>query len=419
MVTARREEVRALRAAWSQLKNALYREKLVTEFGELRNSLRELETLMITAPGSGNVSADIRSIRIFIRESEAIGADVRTRLTGRLQVLDHALEAISGLPDGGSSSLREDLTAMQQALPPGLPLSPTQDPAISAYRRDPDAGEHDHPINITTNVWFLIRLTSQTEGLDTEDIAEQLRDIALQLNCESPSVPTLQYMTRKLYLSMRSKVDLSELKNVPVSFELSQLMGAVMHLPPQIPSPFRIDLKATSAALSRRNRSTSTPARPAAGMPAQLAAWMALRKTLRTDTHINKKTVGELMQLFSAAANKPLAARKPALDQAREALHLALRNSDAIDSNQAKALRAVLESYCQPLLAAQQAMQSPTAAQQQQQQQHSTGVGAHSMPAREQAMPIRNLVTDFAAVDSGWDPFASDSSSGQPAKTGQ
>ncbi|MDO8299979.1 hypothetical protein, partial [Lacisediminimonas sp.] len=125
MVTARREEVRAVRAAWSQLKNELYREKLVAQNGELENSLRELETLMITAPGTSDVSADIRDIKLFIRESKAIGAEARTRLTSRLQTLDHALDAISGLPDMGRSSLREDLAAMQQALAAGLPLSPT------------------------------------------------------------------------------------------------------------------------------------------------------------------------------------------------------------------------------------------------------------------------------------------------------
>ncbi|MDO8300591.1 hypothetical protein, partial [Lacisediminimonas sp.] len=285
--------------------------------------------------------------------------------------------------------------------------------AITAYRRDPDAGERDHPIDSGVIASILIRVTARTAGLDTEDIAEQLRDIALQLHCESPCVPTLEYMTRKLYLSMRSKVDLSQMQYLPASFALSQLIGAVRHLPAQIPSPFRINLEATTTALAGRTRSTSTPARPAARMPAQLAAWMALRRTLRTNTNIDKKTVGELMQSFSAAANKPLAGRKPALEQARAALQLALSNSDAIDSKQAKALLASLESYCQVLLAPQQAVQSPTAGQQQQQQQ------AHSMPARELTMTIRNLGNDFAAVDSGWDPFASDSSSGQPTKTGQ
>lgn len=393
MVTVRRDEVRALRTAWSQLKDALYQENMVAPSGTLQGALRSLESLLVTAPGSSEVKTELRLIKICLRESKGISEQARTRMNGTVASLDRALEDVNGLPDRGTASLREDLHALQHTLPPGLPLSPAQDPAITTYRRDAGCGDHDHPVDISVNVSFLIRLTAEAEGLNTADIAEQLRDIALQLHCKSPSLPTLEYLTRKLYLSMRSKVDLGEPKYLGVSFELSQLMGAVQHMPAHIPSPFQIDLAASTLALAGRPRSTSTPARPTTTMPAPMLGWMALRKTLRTNTHIDKKTVGELMHLFNAAANKPLGERKAALDQAKDALHLALTNSDALDSQQASQLRTALTHYYQVQLE----LDSPAPSTRDQQQQ-AASADVNDLPdpgAREPAR--RNLTGDFAA----------------------
>ena len=407
VVTVRREEVRALRTAWSQLKDELYQANLVAPSRTLRDTLRALETKLITAPGSDDVGTDINRIKFCIRNSKSISEEARERMSVTVQSLDRALGAVSELPNMGGASLREDLQALQQMLPSGLPLSPTQDPAITAYRRDPESGDRDHPVAIATDLSFLISLTAKAEGLNTADIAEQLRDIALQLHCESPSVPTLQYLTRKLYLCIRSKVDLTEMKYICISFQLSQLMGAVLHLPAKIPRPFQIDLATSTLALAGRPRSTSTPVRPTASMPAPMRAWMALRKTLLTNTPIDKKTVGKFMQLFSGAANKPLSERKAALDQAKNALQLALNDSEPIDHKQANELQTALTHYYQVHLASQPP--TPSSAQDQQQhQQRNSSANAHDLTAREPTVTRRNLTDELAAVAGGWNPFADD-----------
>ncbi len=261
-----------------------------------------------------------------------------------------------------------------------------------------------------TNLDWGISLLKLCKELDTTEIRSQMRDIALQLDCEQPDTAALRYLTRKLHLTIRSTVDLSAPAYLLISENLSQLIGAVSYLPARIPAYWRVGLPGTMAMLGsgKRPRTVSTPARPAATMAPPTRAWMALRAALKTRTTLDNAAVSKIMHAFSEAAKKPGAERVAALDLAQEALQAALRGCAPVSKKDLRAVAEVLKDYYHAVLP-----KARTATEHSPADRSKTGAGAQASAISivhtgdlGQAQIVRSLRDDFAAVASGLNPLS-------------
>lgn len=339
-----------MRAAWSSLKNELYQSGLVQQSPLIQARLRELETKLITMPGHRDVRMAVKLIGIVATAHTSLVQASSARIGKAIDQLAEKLEDVSALPRLGGIPLREDLRQLRQRSARPEPGSPSTDPALTAYLRVEGGGSQDEPGTIAVIWSHLTTVLRTTRELDTNDIREQVRDIALHLSCETPDVPTLQYMARKLYLMLRSKIDLGE--HIVVSFLLSQLLGAIEYLPDLIPSPFRVPLAQPRAAHPDRPRSASTPARAkGAALPREMQAWRQLRKVLKLDTGIASAAASKLSRMFALASQRPLDQRWTALAAARLALCVALPDGASLDDPQYRKLRDALDAYCSTLRA--------------------------------------------------------------------
>ncbi len=339
-----------MRAAWSSLKNELYQSGLVQQSPLIQARLREMETKLITMPGHRDVRMAVTLIGIIATAHTSRDQASSARIGKAIEKLVEKLEDVSALPRLGGIPLRDDLRQLRQNSVRQEPESPSMDPALFAYRRAEGGGSQDEPGTIAV-IWnHLTTIIRTTRELDSDDIREQVRDIALHLGCETPDVPTLRYMARKLYLMLRSKIDLGE--HIVVSFLLSQLLGAIEYLPDLIPSPFRVPLAQPQAAQRDRPRSASTPARAkGAALPRTMQAWRQLRKVLKLDTGIASAAASNLSRMFALASQRPVDQRRAALAAAKLALRAALPDGASLGDPQYCNLRNALDAYCSMLQA--------------------------------------------------------------------
>ena len=430
---AHSKEKAALRAAWTDLKNVLYRDGLVQDSPSIQMLLRDLECSVVAYPGYSGVQMSVRTVAsCCLRAGERLDPAANASRDRAFEAMDRALKVMAQLPDRGRTSFDKYLRSQMPVADPRSPISSRQVAGLFDYRRADDSAQHDHPAVIADIVRQLGGGIAATTELDGSGIEEQWRDIVLQAGCTNPDADTLAYLARELHISIRRKIDLDHREHIALKFQLSQLIGAIGYLPPRIPSPLQLKLEAGRQPSSDRPRATSTPARPAlVTIPLPIRAWMKLRKMLKMHTALDRRTLTGIGQQFTDAATKPSSAQRRA---ELENVNLQLRS--AIDSqaqmtDQArhavnKAVQTYADSVVTPRVKPQPIPRSPlrpvadridTPAS----RGSRAGTTTVALPKREETLSIRSLAADLEAVVNGWDPFAdvAQHDAGNPTGTNQ
>lgn len=301
-----RTELRTLRDSFAGFKKAIHATGQIND-PAIANCLRYLETALVTRPADAQVLMTVRAAKVI-----ADNPDVSTASSS----LEQAIRALKDLPGQGGRSLEQELKALRLPSDGGSAAiaSPGSDDFLQPYLRPADAGRHDEPGWITTNLAMFNAVANLQPSVEVSGL---IRDISLQLDTARPDRTTLRFLMGKLHAALHSEVLPANPQpgvGVMLQYASSQLIGAAEFLPPQLPPELRPALHLQPP---RREHSGVTPPPPL--QRGSFGALLQIRKALVT-ADMGRADIAQHLARFSEASLQSRFDMEAALETASQQL---------------------------------------------------------------------------------------------------